>query len=290
MRISTRHLISARLLAAPGSRSARSSSPAPPLRAASRSRAARSAGPGDGEAEAAQEGCAPHPARGHQAGAEAAPNEEAPPRRPRKPIGSATLEGSKPTTPQAPVGAPPAGRRSRPDLGDPRAGARVARVRCRRRSVPTVDPTLAQVAQATQQQAGNDEASIRVIVYGAGRAGRARLACARPTSPSLSLISAFAATIKASTLGQLGLATGVTRVVVDSPVKATDSGHLDDRRHEGRHPVPADERRDRRLGPGPLRPGHRRRRARQRRHAEPVRPRQPRRPGQARAASRAGRT
>ena len=253
-----------------------SSSPATALCARRREAqpVARQAGPGDGEAEGRARRLRTAPSAWSSSRCRSAPR-RSPPRRPAKPIGSATHEGSKPTTPQAPVGAPPAGGAPAPTSATPAAPESTVAVPPS--AVPTVDPTLAQVAQATQQQAGNDEAAIRVIVYGAG--AQAALASVRATDvTSLSADRApFAATIKASTLGQLGLATGVTHVVVDSPVKATDSGRLDDRRHEGRHPVPADERRDRRLGPGADRPGHRRRRARQRRDAEPDRPRQPRR-------------
>ena len=71
MRISTRHLVSARLLMLlaaallllPGTAFARG------VQKPSRSHAKPTRR--DGEAEAGQEGCAPHPARGHQAGAEA---------------------------------------------------------------------------------------------------------------------------------------------------------------------------------------------------------------------------
>jgi serine protease AprX len=86
--------------------------------------------------------------------------------------------------------------------------------------VPTVDSTLVQVAQATQVKQGTPEAPVRVIVYGSG--AQAALASMKAKMiTSLSLIDAYSGEIRASRLGRLGLASGVTKVVVDSPVKAT---------------------------------------------------------------------
>ena len=111
--------------------------------------------------------------------------------------------------------------RSRPDLGGPdraRGARRPSPPSVGAHGRPDARAGCAGHAAAGRQRRG----AIRVIVYGAG--AQAALASVRATDvTSLPLISAFAATIKASTLGQLGLATGVTRVVVDSPVKATDS-------------------------------------------------------------------
>src|SRR5581483_3921490 len=86
-------------------------------------------------------------------------------------------------------------------------------------AVPTIDPTLAQVAQVEQAKQG-EAARVRVIVYGTG--AEAALAAARArVVTSLPLIDAVSGEIKAARLGSLGLAAGVTNVVVDSPVKAT---------------------------------------------------------------------
>src|SRR5581483_9994073 len=86
-------------------------------------------------------------------------------------------------------------------------------------AVPTIDPTLAQVAQVKQDKQG-EAARVRVIAYGSG--ARAALAAARARLvTSLPLIDAVSGEVKASRLGSLGLAAGVTKVVVDSPVRAT---------------------------------------------------------------------
>ena len=71
-----------------------------------------------------------------------------------------------------------AGRRCRPPRRPPatrRARSRPRRPSCRRRRCPTVDPTLAQVAQAAQQPAARDDAPIHVIVYGTGAQRRTRV-------------------------------------------------------------------------------------------------------------------
>ena len=137
-----------------------------------------------------------------------------------KPIGSATHEGSTPTTPQAPVGAPPASSGApAPTASEPTASEPTAPVSPT--LVPTVDPSLAQVAQATQDATGNESALIHVIVYGSF-ARSALVTMGAIDVKDLPLIKAVSGTIAASRLGELGLAAGVTYVAVDSPVKPTD--------------------------------------------------------------------
>lgn len=88
--------------------------------------------------------------------------------------------------------------------------------------VPTVDPALVQVAAATQTAQSNTEAMIHVIVYGAG-AQAALASMSSPDTVALPLINAGPGSVPASRLGDLGLASGVTYVAVDSPVKPNDS-------------------------------------------------------------------
>ncbi len=89
-----------------------------------------------------------------------------------RPIGSATLEGQKPTAPQQPVVAPPVALPVAPAApaapAPVAASAPAASVSIPPSVVPTVDPTLAQVAQITQEATQNNDAAIRVIVYGTG--------------------------------------------------------------------------------------------------------------------------
>ncbi len=114
------------------------------------------------------------------------------------PIGSATLEGQKPTTPQqqavaVPVAVP---RRSTATPAAPPAAVPPA-------AVPTVDPTLAQVAQTTQRRERRGGADPRDRV----RAGRERgLAPSAEPTPRPLGDRAGSGTIAASKLGELGLA------------------------------------------------------------------------------------
>ena len=139
-----------------------------------------------------------------------------------RPIGSATLEGQKPTAsqqpaPTAPALAPAAAPASAPVASvEPPAAIPPS-------LVPTVDPTLAQVAQAAQAQSHDEDAQINVIVYGAG-ALQALGSAGATNVVELPLIDAVGGTIPASTLGELGLAADVTYVAVDAPVKSTDDG------------------------------------------------------------------
>ncbi len=87
-------------------------------------------------------------------------------------------------------------------------------------AVPSVSPRAAQLAQAGQERNGAANAKLHVIVYGTD--ADAALASVHANKiMSLPLIDAVSGVIKASQLGALGLAPGVTFVNVDSPVRHT---------------------------------------------------------------------
>ena len=92
--------------------------------------------------------------------------------------------------------------------------------------MPTVDPTLAQIAQVVQEHQGRS-AKLHVIVYGP-RGAQALAAVEAQQVRSLSLIHAVSAIVDASELGNLGLTAGVTYVNVDSPPDAKPWRRLED--------------------------------------------------------------
>jgi serine protease AprX len=154
------------------------------------------------------------------------------PAHPARPAASAMPKGHTPTI-AAPVAASPAAAAPIPDtttaeptVAPPGQTVTTPTVEIPPAAVPTVDQTLAQVVEAKQNKEG-DAARVRVIVYGPG-AKKALAAVQARLITSLQLVHAVGGEIRAARIATLGLAEGVSRVAVDSPVKPTGTAATGD--------------------------------------------------------------